>query len=117
MKGMTNEEKLDAIYEMTKENHEVLLSIRRQQYVASATRILYWLVVLGVVGGAYYYVRPLVILLSGHSGKVEETVKQISDLKNQLPEAKLFHQVMNGLKPDLVGTSSKEIVSTTSEVQ
>ncbi len=92
---MTNEEKLDAIYEMTLENNDILRSIRRQQYVANAFRVLYWLVVLGAIGGAYYFVRPLIVTLSENGDKM---AKSYTDLVDQLPEKKLLNQVMNGFK-------------------
>ena len=92
---MTNEEKLDAIYEMTLENNDILRTIRRQQYFANALRMLYWLVVLGAIGGAYYFVRPLIVTISDNSDKMAETY---TNLVNQLPEKKLLNQVMSGFK-------------------
>jgi hypothetical protein len=94
-KHMNNEEKLDAIYEMTLENNEILRTIRRQQYFANAIRVLYWLVVLGAIGGAYYFVRPLVVAVSNNTDKVTETY---TNLINQLPEKKLINQVVNVMK-------------------
>ena len=95
---MTNEEKLDAIYEMTLENHEVLKTIRRQQYFSTITRLLYWLLVLGALGGAYYYVRPFVNLLVDNSSSIEEKFTQFSQLKDRFPEAKIIDQIMQNLQ-------------------
>lgn len=97
-KSLNNEEKLDAVYRMTLENNEILRTIRRQQYFSNALRVLYWIVVLGAIGGAYYFIRPLVVLLSNNTGKIEETMSQFNQLRNELPEAKLINQVMSGLK-------------------
>ena len=94
-KDLNNEEKLNAIYEMTLENNDILRVIRRQQYLANALRLLYWLIVLGAIGGAYYFVRPVVQNLSNNSGKIEETYSQ---LRSQMPETKLFEQIMDSLK-------------------
>ncbi len=97
-KNLTNEEKLDAIYEMTLENHEVLKTIRRQQYFATAGRLLYWLLVFGVIGGAYFYVLPMIESLSSNSSKFTETFIQLNQLKDQLPEARVLNQLMEGLQ-------------------
>jgi hypothetical protein len=97
-KHLTNEEKLDAIYAMTLENHEVLRTIRRQQYVSSFLRILYWLVVLGALGGTYYYIRPFVSMLSNNSSSFEEKLLQFDQLKDRLPETKIINQVIEGLQ-------------------
>ena len=97
-KNLTNEEKLDAIYEMTLENHEVLKTIRRQQYFATAGRLFYWLLVLGVVGGTYFYLRPVIDFMTANSSKLTETFLQLNQLKDQLPEAKVLNQLMEGLQ-------------------
>ena len=62
---------------MTLENNEILRTIRRQQYFANALRALYWLMVVGAIGGVYYFVKPLVTTLSDNSGKIEETYSQL----------------------------------------
>ena len=105
-KHLTNEEKLDEIYRMTLENHEVLKTIRRQQYFSGAMRALYWLIVLGVIGGSYYYVRPFIGAVSNNSSQIES---YFSQFKNQLPETKVFNQVLDGLnKKNTEGTSSAQ---------
>jgi hypothetical protein len=97
-KHLNNEEKLEAIYKMTLENHDMLKFLRRQQYFSTAGRIFYWTVMLGALGGAYYYVRPVVNILSHNSGKIEEGFNQLETLKNQLPETKIFNQLLQGLQ-------------------
>ena len=93
-KNLTNEEKLNAIYEMTLQNHEVLKTIRRQQYIASFVRVIYWLIVLGVIGGVYLYAKPFIEVISDNSAKIETFFLQF---KQQLPEAKVFDKVIQGL--------------------
>lgn len=97
-KNLTNEEKLDRMYQMTLENHEILTSLRRQQYVSNALRLLYWLVILGTLGGMYYYLRPLITFLTENSDKLGEIFSQFNQMKNQLPEAKLINQILEGLR-------------------
>ena len=108
-KHLNNEEKLDAIYEMTLENNDILRTIRRQQYFANTFRVLYWLVVIGALGSAYYFIRPVITVLSNNSGKIEETVNQFNQLRGQLPEAKLINQIMNSMKPK-VATSTDGVM-------
>ncbi len=97
-KNLNNEEKLDAIYRMTLENNEILRTVRRQQYFANTLRVLYWIVVVGAIGGAYYFIRPVLTVLSENSGKIEETMTQFNQLRDQLPEKKLLDKVINSLK-------------------
>jgi hypothetical protein len=102
-KKLTNEEKLDLIYEMTRENHEVLASLRRQQYLSTAFRILYWLIILGVLGGTYYYVRPAVTYIQENGVKLQSTFNQLNSLHGTLPEAKLLNTLIDGLKKSAGG--------------
>jgi hypothetical protein len=108
-KRMNNEEKLDAIYEMTLENNDILRTIRRQHYYSNFLSSLYWIMVLGAIGGAYYFVRPILSTLSGNAGKVEETMSQLNQIRNQMPETQLINQVMNTL-------NSKKATSTSGQM-
>jgi tRNA A37 N6-isopentenylltransferase MiaA len=109
-KNLTNEEKLEAIYEMTYENHQMLRTIRRQQYFANTFRVVYWLVILGFVGGSYYYIRPLIVGLSGDKGRFEETLNQFNQLRSQLPETKLVNQMMNSLKAKQASSTDSQMI-------
>lgn len=110
-KDLNNEEKLEAIYEMTLENNDILRTIRRQQYFANGMRILYWLVVLGAIGSTYYFVRPLVSTFTDNSGKMEEAYTQ---LRSQLPETKLIEQVVSGMKGKKVAPSDATVIEESS---
>jgi F0F1-type ATP synthase membrane subunit b/b' len=98
IRDLTNEEKLDTIYEMTKENNKILRSMHREHYVSLVFRIIYWLVVLGFIGGSYYYMKPYISMLTGNASKIEETMTQLNQLKESLPEAKALNQMMEGMK-------------------
>jgi hypothetical protein len=95
---LSNEEKLNEIYQMVHENHQILRSLHRQQYLANIGRVIYWLAILGILGGAYYYVKPLIDSFSSHGANVDQTITQINQLTGQLPETKLLTQVLEWLK-------------------
>ena len=97
-KKLTNEEKLDLIYKMTEENHEILASLRRQTYFSNALRLLYWLVILGAIGGAYFYVRPAVTYISDNSAQFKKVFEQLQSVQSSLPEAQLLNGLIEGLK-------------------
>lgn len=95
---MNNQEKLEEIYHMTKENNEVLRSMRRQQHIESAFRFFYWFVILIALGGAYYYIRPVVNIISSNKDKIKSTIKQFDDLRVHIPATNLFEQLLNNFK-------------------
>ncbi len=62
-------DKLEEILELTKENNRILHSLRGAQRRASAFRLLYWLVIIGLGFGAFYYIQPyLEQIMSVYSG-------------------------------------------------
>lgn len=118
-KDLNNEEKLDAIYEMTKENNIILRTIRRQHYFSNFLSSLYWIMVIGFIGGAYYFIKPILSVFIGNTGKVEETMTQFNQIRSQLPETKLINQILNSIKSKnidkslLEGEGSKTVASST----
>lgn len=96
--NLNNQQKLEEVYHMTMENNEILRSMRRQQHIAHAFTIFYWVVILGALGGAYYYVRPVVNAFSENKGKIDSALEQFNDLRSQLPETKVLNQLLEGLK-------------------
>ena len=105
---LTNQEKLEEIYELTVQNHDILRGMRRQQNIANAFRVLYWLVILASLGGVYYYVSPIIQAFSSNGLKLGETVKQLSDLRSQLPEAKMIEQFLHGTKAQDTSTTDSQ---------
>lgn len=68
--------------EMTKENNKLLHKIIRTNRWARAFRLLYWVVIIGSMFGAYYYIQPLLDgVLEAYGG----IVSGIGGLKNLLP--------------------------------
>ncbi len=57
---MTPEEKslLEKTYEIAKENNGLLKSIRRSNRISSILRVAYWVIIIGLSIGAYYFVQP-----------------------------------------------------------
>jgi hypothetical protein len=95
---LTNEEKLNEIFRMTEENNGILRSIRRQQYVSNVFRFLYWILIIASVGGAYYFIKPIISSFTGGSASgFGETLNQLNSLKSQLPEARVIQEMLNGV--------------------
>lgn len=101
-KTLTNEEKLEEIYRMTLDNHEVLKSIQRQQTLSSVFRALYWIIIIGATVGSYYYFKPYFDMLLSNRSKIEETFNQLQQLKSQMPETGALNQLIEGLHKSAV---------------
>ncbi len=99
---MNNEEKLEAIYQMTLENNDVLRTVRRQQYLSSFFSVIYWLVILGSIGSAYYFIKPFIPVISSNIGKAEETMSQFNQIRSQMTDPKLLQDIMKNVNTKAV---------------
>ena len=99
---LNNQEKLEEVYHMTLENNEILRAMRKEQHIETAFRFIYWLVILGALGGAYLYVRPVIKAVSDNKTKLQEALDQFNQIRSQLPGSQLF----NGFLHTPSGSSS-----------
>jgi hypothetical protein len=92
---LTNQEKLEEVYRLTLENNHLLHKMQSRDRIAIIIRIIYWLAILGALGGAYYYVRPLFDTITAGSTKAQGVLEQFEQLRSQFPESKAFQEVLN----------------------
>ncbi|MDB5260664.1 MAG: hypothetical protein JWN37_895 [Candidatus Nomurabacteria bacterium] len=98
MSDLNNQEKLEAIYKMTLQNHEILQGMRSRERLGNIVRIVYWLIILGAIGGVYIYVKPLLQSVSDNKSKVQDTLNQFEKLRSQFPETKAIQEFFNQMK-------------------
>jgi len=69
---MTPEEraKLDRALHLAEENNKLLLSLRRTNRVAIGMRVLYWVIIIGLTFGAFYFVQPYLNFFSSLTGNL-----------------------------------------------
>lgn len=72
-------DKLDEILELTKENNRMLHYLRGAQRRASAFRLLYWLVILGLGFGAFYYIQPYLEQIIGVYAGAQSSIDAIQN--------------------------------------
>ncbi len=69
---MTPEERqlLIQTHRLVEENNALLRKMRRAAILGSIFRVLYWIVIIGLSVGAYYFIQPYVEQLQGVYGGV-----------------------------------------------
>jgi hypothetical protein len=80
-------EMLRNIQVMTEENNKILKKMNRRAILGTASRLLYWVVIIAVAFGAYYFIEPYVnkvadlykLINSGTAGIDLKNVQNISD--------------------------------------
>ena len=109
---LTNQEKLEEIYKMTLENNNILHGMRSRERIANALRIVYWLIILGAIGGAFYVVSPILNAVVKNRDKIETTLQQFEQLRGSFPESKAFNTFLNSFKGNSTSTPSTSSEST-----
>ena len=53
-------EQLDEVTKLTRQNNKIMRKIQRSMRVGLIFRILYWILIIGSMLGAYYYLQPFI---------------------------------------------------------
>ncbi|HSE56607.1 MAG TPA: hypothetical protein VLB02_00785 [Candidatus Paceibacterota bacterium] len=83
--------RLKVIEDKLEKNHQLLVRIRRVQKNAGLFRLFYWLVVIGIAFGSFYYLSPYLTQIKKLYSDASDTfnfstpeVKSVKNLWNQL---------------------------------
>ncbi|HLP43827.1 MAG TPA: hypothetical protein VK145_00945 [Candidatus Nanoarchaeia archaeon] len=77
-----DKEFFDRLMALTEENNRMLKRIRRAAFWNGLIRIVYWLIILGISIGAYYYVQPYLEQLITTYKAVQTGTAQIQGFVN-----------------------------------
>lgn len=74
---MNSEERelLERTLRISEENNKILKGMRRAGRLATGFRIFYWLVIIGLGFGAYYFIEPYVKQLNSVYSQFNSTLK------------------------------------------
>ncbi|OGI96918.1 hypothetical protein A3I25_01140 [Candidatus Nomurabacteria bacterium RIFCSPLOWO2_02_FULL_42_17] len=83
--------------ELARDNNKILRRMRRGQRISSIFRLFYWLMILGIALGAYYYIQP-------YFSQAQKAYQNISEGLGNLPDVsnlnKVFNQIGGGKTPE-----------------
>ncbi|MEK7606261.1 MAG: hypothetical protein AAB458_01535 [Patescibacteria group bacterium] len=65
---------------LSRENNEILKKLYRSTMWGHALRALYWILIIGITVGTFYFLQPYVNTLQGVYGDFEDTQNQFKDL-------------------------------------
>lgn len=84
---MNPEEKeiLQKTNDLAKENNKILKSIRRSNRWSTIFRLFYWLIIIGVSIGAFYFIQPYIDpLINAYKG-IQTDINNIKSVTNKIP--------------------------------
>ena len=108
MTDLTNQEKLEEVYRLTIENNHLLHKMQNRTRITAIFQIIYWLAIVGALGGAYYYVKPLFDTIKQNNNKAEGVIHQFEQLRSQFPASHAFQDFFQRLKDGDASSTPEE---------
>ena len=105
---LTNQEKLEEVYRLTLENNHLLHKMQYRDRVSFIFRVVYWLAILGALGGAYFYVSHFFDSIKASNSRAEGILQQFEQLRSQFPETKAFQEIFRHMKEEAPATSTED---------
>ena len=79
-----SKELLQNTFSLAEENNRMLRQMRRAQRIASFMRVVYWLIILGIGIGAFYFIQPYIDQMGKFAKDSGVTIDQLKNLGNTL---------------------------------
>ncbi len=77
---------LERTYKLVEENNRIVKSLRRADRISASFRILYWVMILGLTFGAFYFIQPYLETISGAFDKTQQSVQTVNGAINQFTD-------------------------------
>jgi len=90
---MTPEERelLTKSIKLAEENNRMLRGMRRNARFASIVRAIYWLIILGIAFGTYYFVQPyLQAAMKGYT-EMQKGIESVTKVTTKMPTLSEFN--------------------------
>lgn len=85
-----NTETLEKLYVLIQENNVMLKRLEKYQKINTALRVIYWLIILISIFGAYFALQPFIASLFGGDGSSLDNITQ------SIPEVAKIKEIMSG---------------------
>lgn len=84
---MTPEERelLTQSIKLAEENNKMLRGLRRRARISSFLRIVYWMIILGITFGAYYFIEPYVNSMVKSYNDIKSNVENVKNVTTNIP--------------------------------
>jgi hypothetical protein len=96
---------LEENLEISKESLKILKGMRRASRLAAAFKILYWLVIIGALAGAYYFLKPYVKSVISVVQEAQQIISDGQKLGNSIKSQNnqsISPDILKNLPPDLL---------------
>jgi hypothetical protein len=79
-----DKELLEKTYELANDNNKILHGIRRSNRWNAFFRVVYWIIIIGVSVGAFYYVQPYLNAAIKAFGTIQTDINSVKTVTNKI---------------------------------
>ncbi|HPX52185.1 MAG TPA: hypothetical protein PLE26_00125 [Candidatus Paceibacterota bacterium] len=98
------ENNFEKLLKLIEENNKMLRKIRRNQKISSWIKTFYWIIILGTLFGAYYFLQPYINSFNKNIQNLQNTINNISSSTSDLPTSILGIPEMKQFLEDIKST-------------
>ena len=77
---------LEETFQLVSDNNKILHGIRRSQRIASFMRALYWLIIIGISIGSFYYISPYLDKILGLYNSLSDTEQKLNSSSGSIQD-------------------------------
>ena len=78
-------ELLQKTYELVEENNKILHKLKSANTRAALFRWFYWIVIVGISVGAFYFLEPYIKVVSGTYKSLETELSNVKSITSKIP--------------------------------
>lgn len=78
---------LEKTYELSKENNHILKGIRNSNRWATVFKLFYWIIVIGISIGAFYYLQPYIDIANKTYKSIQGDLENVNSLVKSIPKS------------------------------
>lgn len=75
---------IEETMELSKDNNRILHSIQRRERMTQIMRVTYWIMILALGAGAYYYIQPYIDQLMEAYKSLVDTQHRVTDISTNI---------------------------------
>jgi hypothetical protein len=79
------EDLLKKTYELSQENNKILKGIRSSNRWSTLFKVFYWVIIIGIAVGAFYYVQPYIDIATKTYKSIQGDLTKVKSVVNSIP--------------------------------
>lgn len=96
-KEILDKDKLEEILFLSRENNAIIKKMRRLQKIQNTFRIIYWITIIAIALGAYYFFQPILDSFFREFDSIKQVINNLSNKANSLPDVSNIRDLINGI--------------------